>query len=115
MSHPTQCITLLLQHVSDTSFILRTVPASNSPLAQSTNLHTQNFVHLLLRVSGLLRTRSPAGKQDFILPALLYLTAKRPRPWVWALNITITVIYTCVATVGAVGAFKLIIEVRHIR
>lgn len=47
---------------------------------------------------------------DFILPALLYLTAKRPRAWVWVLNITITVVYTCVAVVGAVGAFKLIIE-----
>ena len=51
--------------------------------------------------------------QDFILPALLYLTAKRPRPWVWVLNITITVVYTLVGVVGAVGSFKLIIEVGH--
>ncbi len=26
--------------------------------------------------------------QGFILSALLYLTAKRPRAWVWVLNIT---------------------------
>ena len=51
--------------------------------------------------------------QDFILPALLYLTAKRPRAWVWVLNITITVVYTLVGVVGAVGSFKLIIEVGH--
>jgi hypothetical protein len=30
---------------------------------------------------------------------------------VWVLNITITVIYTLVGVVGAVGSFKLIIEV----
>ena len=48
--------------------------------------------------------------QDFVLPACLYLTAKRPRPWVWILNITITIVYTLVATVGAVGAFKNIIK-----
>lgn len=54
------------------------------------------------------RTHSP---QDFILPALLYLTAKRPRAWVWVLNITITIVYTLVGVVGAVGSFKLIIEV----
>ncbi len=53
----------------------------------------------------------PYSLQDFILPALLYLTAKRPRAWVWVLNISITVIYTLVGVVGAVGSFKLIIEV----
>ncbi len=49
--------------------------------------------------------------QDFILPSLLYLTAVRPRKWVWVLNITIAILYAGVAVVGAVGAFKLIIEV----
>lgn len=61
--------------------------------------------------TGLSLSHTASKLQDFILPALLYLTAKRPRAWVWVLNITITVVYTCVAVVGAVGAFKLIIEV----
>ena len=55
--------------------------------------------------------KSVPSSQDFILPALLYLTAVRPRRWVWVLNISIAILYACVAVVGAVGAFKLIIEV----
>lgn len=47
---------------------------------------------------------------DFVLPACLYLKAKRPRWWVYILNITITVVYTLVGIVGAVGAFKGIIQ-----
>lgn len=50
--------------------------------------------------------------QDFILPALLYLTVRNPPWYVWVLNISITVIYFTVAVLGSVGAVRFIVLVR---
>jgi len=50
--------------------------------------------------------------QDFMLPALLYLTVRNPPWYVWVLNITIAVVYFAVAVLGSIGAVRFIVLVR---
>ena len=50
--------------------------------------------------------------QDFMLPALLYLTVRNPPWYVWVLNISIAVVYFAVAVLGSVGAVRFIVLVR---
>lgn len=47
---------------------------------------------------------------DFIMPACLYLTARRPKWYVYVLNITISVVYSAVAILGSIGAIHFIIR-----
>ena len=50
--------------------------------------------------------------QDFMLPALLYLTVRNPPWYVWVLNISIAVVYFAVAVLGSIGAVRFIVLAR---
>lgn len=81
---------------------------------RAVQLHDCAWLKLLMfLICALDPSRLPiAALQDFMLPALLYLTVRNPPWYVWVLNISIAVIYFAVAVLGSVGAVRFIVIVR---
>ena len=46
---------------------------------------------------------------DFIVPVVFYLAVRKPARWVWALNSVVVLVYSVIAVLGSIAAFRYIV------